>query len=133
MKLIILKDNLKKGLASVERAVLETGNLPILKNVLIKTHNNRIKISATNLELAINKFIAAKTLEEGGITVPFNTFYNIIANTDSERVNLESDKNNLIIKTDNYQARVQGISEEEFPIIPKIENQNNVIEINSTI
>jgi len=133
MKVIILKDNLKSGLVGVERAVSESSNLPILKNILIKTTENKIKISATNLELGINKFISGKIIEPGGLTVPFSAFYNIVSNTDSERINMEIDKNNLLIKTDNYQARIQGISEEEFPIIPKIENQNTSIEINSSV
>lgn len=133
MKLIILKDNLKTGLVGVERAVLESGNLPILKNILIKTAGNKIKISATNLELGINKFISGKIIEEGGLTVPFNTFYNIVTNTDTERINLETDKNNLIIKTDNYQARIQGISEDEFPIIPKTQSTETSIEINTLV
>ena len=44
MKIIILKDNLKEGLNSVIRAVSENNNLPILKNILIKTFNNKILI-----------------------------------------------------------------------------------------
>ncbi len=133
MKIIILKDNLRSSLLIIEKAVTENSNLPILKNFLLKTLDTKLKISATNLEIGINKFINAKINESGSLTIPFATLNNIISNIDSERINLESDKNNLIIKTDNYQARIQGINEEEFPLIPKIENQENNIEINSTI
>lgn len=133
MKLIILKDNLKSGLSIIERAVSEQTNLPILKNILIKTVNNSINLSATNLELGVNKFISGKVIENGGLTIPFQIFYSIISNIDSDRINLESDKNTLTIKTDNYQAKIQGINEEEFPIIPKIQNEENQIKINSTI
>lgn len=133
MKLIILKDNLKTGLAVTERAISEQTNLPILKHVLIKTINNSISLSATNLELGINKFINGKIIENGGLTIPFQIFYNIISNIDSDRVNLESEKNVLTIKTDNYQAKIQGINEEEFPIIPKTQNNEPQIIVNSTI
>lgn len=133
MKIIILKDNLKSGLLIIEKAITENSNLPVLKNFLLKTSDTKLKISATNLEIGINKFINAKINEPGGLTIPFLTFNNIISNIDSDRINLESDKNNLIIKTDNYQARIQCINEEEFPLIPKIENQDNILTINSTI
>jgi DNA polymerase-3 subunit beta len=133
MKLIILKNNLKEGLSVVERAVTESGNLPVLKNISFKTEDGKIKISATNLELGITSFISGKINQEGGVTIPFSAFYNIIANTDSERVSIEVEKNNIVVKNDNYQARIQGISIEEFPIIPKIENPTNSLEINSTI
>jgi DNA polymerase-3 subunit beta len=111
MKIIILKDNLKEGLNSIVRAVSENNNLPILKNILIKTFNNKIRLTATNLELAISKSVSGKIVEDGSITVPFSVLNGIISNLDSEKVSLESKKDNLILKTDNYEAAIQGVSE----------------------
>lgn len=133
MKIIILRSNLKESLAAVEKAVSETSNLPILKNVLLKTYNNKIKIAATNLDLGITKLTSGKIIEEGGITVPFSTFYSLVNNSDNERITIETDKNNLIFKTDNYSAKIQGVSQEEFPIIPKIENEDSYIEIEAPV
>lgn len=129
MKLIVLRNNLKEGLSAVERAVTESTSLPILKNVLIKTFNNKIKLIATNLEFGVSKLISGKIIEEGGLTVPFNIFHGIINNSESERINLEVEKNNLIVKTDNYEAKIQGLPVEEYPIIPKIENNDYYLEI----
>ena len=133
MKLIVLKNNLQNGLNSIERAVTENANLPILKNVLIKTVNNKIQLSATNLELAVTKHISGKIIEEGSITIPLNIFLTIINNINNERVSLEVENNNLFLKTDNYEANIQGLPEEEFPIIPKIENTKNYLKINSEL
>lgn len=133
MKIIILKSNLKNGLSSVERAVTESNKLPILKNVLLKTTDGRIKLSTTNLELGINRLISGKIIENGSITVPFNTFYSIVNNSDNERINLEVKNNTLIFKTDNYEAKIQGVGEDEFPIIPKIEKENQYLEISSVV
>jgi len=133
MKLIILKDNFKKGLSCVERIVADNTSLPILKNILIKIIDNKIKISATNLELGIEKFISGKILEDGSLTVPFLILNNIISNTDSDRINIEKEGDNIIIKTDNYKAKIQGIQEDEYPIIPKIKNKEKNIEINTDI
>src|SRR3989344_1891753 len=133
MKIIVLRNNLKNGLSSVERSVSENNTLPILKNVLVKTYNNRIKLVSTNLELGISSLVSGKIIEEGGICIPFNTFYGIINNIDSEKVELETDKNTLLIKTDNYKAIIQGINSEEFPIIPKLENTDYFLEINGEL
>lgn len=133
MKIIILRSNLKDGLVAVERAVSETGNLPILKNVLLKTFNNKVKIAATNLDLGITKLTSGKIIEEGGITVPFSTFYSLVNNSDNERITLETEKNNLVFKTDNYSAKIQCVGQEEFPIIPKIENEEAYIEVEQSI
>lgn len=133
MKLILLNSNLKEGLNVVSRAISEGSNLPILKNILIKTYNNKIKLVATNLELAAIQLISGKIIEEGGVTVPFSVLSGIANNCDSERVTLETDGNVLKFKTDNYEASIQGLSEEEFPIIPKIENIKNNLVINSDL
>ena len=132
MKVVILKSNLKGGLSSVERAVGESSNLPVLRNVLLKTSGNKINISTTNLELAITKTISGKIIEEGGLTIPFSTLNNIVNNTTQERVSLEKDGDNFIFKTDNYEAKIQGLKEDEFPVIPKIKSEN-CIEFNPII
>jgi DNA polymerase III subunit beta len=133
MKLIVLSSKLKEGLTTIERAVRDGGSLPVLKNVFLRTEKNKIQISATDLELGITRFVFGKIIEEGVVSVPFQTIYKIITNSDSERINLESEKNNLLVQTDNYKAAIQGVNPEEFPIIPKIKNEKNHLEINTSI
>lgn len=133
MKFIILKNNLKEGLKVIEKITADNLNLPILKNFLIESFDNKIKLSATNLELAVTTFISGKIIENGGITIPLGIFSSIVNNLQSERINLELKNNKLLIKTDNYSAEIQGIKKEEFPIIPKITNNQFYLEINNSI
>jgi DNA polymerase-3 subunit beta len=133
MKLIILKNNLKEGLNSVEKGINENTNLPILKNILLKTVGNKIQLSATNLELGITKLISGKITEEGGLTVPFQTFYGLVNNINSDRISLETNNNAIFIKTDNYEAKIQCLNEDDYPIIPKIENKDYYLEFNTDI
>ncbi len=132
MKLIILRGNLKEALQSLERAVTENNNLPILKNILLKA-DSRLTLIGTNLEIAVTYITAGKITEEGSITIPFTPFYSIINNSSSERINLATSGNTLVVKTDNYEAKIQGIGAEEFPIIPKIEDQKDILEMDSDI
>lgn len=133
MKIIVLKNNLKEGLDAVSRTVGEKINLPILKNVLIDGEDGKIKIFATNLETAIIKEVSGKIIEPGKITVPFDVLFNIISNVPGERINLETKKSNLFLKTDNYEASIQGVNSDEFPIIPKIKKDKNFLEIQGAI
>ncbi len=133
MKTIILKSNLKSGLDAVGRGVGTTNNLPVLGTVLIKAHNNQIKLSATNLELAITKVVFGKIIEEGEIAVPFSTLASMVNNISSERINLEVKNTNLIVKTDNYEARIQGVETKEFPIIPTIKDKKDHLEVPSEL
>jgi DNA polymerase-3 subunit beta len=133
MRLIILNNKLKEALHSVGGVIGDNLNLPILKNILIKTEDNKINISATNLELAITYWALGKIIENGSLTVPLSILANIINNLTSERITLENKNYNLLIKTDNYEATVQGLNPEDFPIIPQINHLNKFIKINSKI
>ncbi|MEK7149681.1 MAG: DNA polymerase III subunit beta [Patescibacteria group bacterium] len=133
MELVVLKSNLKEGLNILGKIGSENLTLPILRNFLLETFDNKIKISATNLEIAAVSFIPAKIIKDGELTIPINIISTIINNLQNERINLEIKDNNLIIKTENYNAKIQGIKKEEFPIIPKLENINEFIEIESAL
>ncbi|MBI5306067.1 DNA polymerase III subunit beta [Candidatus Wolfebacteria bacterium] len=133
MKLIVLKNNLKDGLRKIEKIVSENSNLPILKNFLIESFDNKIKLSYTNLEIAITTLISGKIIEDGAITIPLNIFNFIINNIQNEKINLELKNEKLIIKTDNYQAEINTIKKEEFPIIPKIKNDKHYLEISNIL
>lgn len=132
MKLIILKNNLIEGLNAVERAISGTTNLPILKNILIKTEGGRIVFTGTNLELAITQLVPGKIIEEGEITVPLPVLAAIAKNLNTERVSLDVEGTRITITTDNYEAVLQGQDAKDFPIIPLIQDKSNTISISST-
>jgi len=53
MKVTTLQENLARGLQIAGRAVSTRGSLPILGNVLLRTENGRLKLTATNLEVGL--------------------------------------------------------------------------------
>lgn len=133
MKFIVVKDNIKNGLSIISKAGGVNIDLPIIKNALIDTQENKIKLTSTDLEIAITYFVNGKVIENGKFTVPINTLLSVVGNIQSERLNIEKNGNQLEIKTDNYEAKIQGSPADEFPITPKIKNQDNFIEIKSDI
>ena len=132
MKLIILRSNLKTGLGALERAVVENNNLPILKSFLLKA-DTRVSLQATNLEIGVTYLTNAKITEPGSIVVPFAPLYSIIQNSTSERISMEVAGNTLTVKTDNYEAKMQGLPPEEFPIIPSLEDESRSLELSSDV
>ncbi len=133
MKFIVIKTNLKDGLAVTERGTGENLNLPILKNILFETENNRIRLTATDLEIAISYYVSGKVIENGKFTAPVNVIYDLINNIQSERLNIEKRGNKLEIKTDNYSASIHGLTADDFPITPKIKNKEEYLEIKAEI
>jgi len=115
----------------MECAISESLNLPILKNILIKTNGDGIVFTSTNLELAVECVISGKVIEKGEITIPFSIFNSIIKNLNSERISLEEKNKKVVISTDNYEAVIQGQDSKEFPIIPPIANKNKKLKINT--
>lgn len=133
MKFIVIKTNLKDGLVVVNRGIGENLNLPILKNVLIETENNNIKLTTTNLEIAVSYNISGKVIENGKFTAPMNIISNLINNIQNERLNIEKKGNKLEIKTDNYSAFINGLIADDFPITPKIKNKEEYLEIKAEV
>ena len=133
MKVIVIKNNLKEGLSAIGRIAGSNPQLPILKNVLLETLENKIVLTATNLEIAIKFIISGKIIENGSIAAPVGILSNIISNIQSERLNIETRKDILDVKTDNYQASINSSLSDEFPLIPKIKNQEDYIELESSL
>jgi DNA polymerase-3 subunit beta len=123
MKLSCLQENLNRGLGVVGRAVATRTTLPITNNVLLATEKSRLKLAATNLELAISCWIGAKVEEEGAITVPARLLSDFISSLPSETVDisLSPQTKTLGLKCARFEARISGIDAKDFPPIPKVE------------
>ena len=65
MKISCLQENLNHGLAVVGRAVATRATLPVTQNVLLSVDQSMLRLSATNLEVAITTWTGAMIEEEG--------------------------------------------------------------------
>ncbi len=120
MKLQVTQENLNRALNSVARVANSRGTLPVLANVLIKTSNNRLSLSATNLDIAITHFIGAKVTEEGSITVPARLMQDFVGSLPEGVINLDLQETKLNVSTKQYQSVVNGIAADDFPVMPAI-------------
>jgi DNA polymerase-3 subunit beta len=123
MKLTCLQENLNRGLSIVGRAVATRTTLPITNNVLLATDDGRLKLVATNLEMAISCWIGAKIEEEGAITVPARLLTEFVSSlpSDTIAVNLSPQTKTLGLKCARFEARISGVDAKEFPPIPSVD------------
>src|SRR5712691_7475492 len=70
MRVSCLQQNLAEGLGAVGRVVPGKSTLPVLSNVLMATDEGRLKLAATNLEMAMTVWVGARVEDEGTITLP---------------------------------------------------------------
>jgi DNA polymerase-3 subunit beta len=128
MKVTCLQENLAKGLSVVSRAVANRSTLPITANVLIETDNSRLKLAATNLEIAVSCWIGAKVEEEGSITVPNRFLTPFVDSLPNDRMELALTPRSRQVKIEcgRNQATIGGMDAEDFPAIPTVQGDATV-------
>ncbi len=120
MKAIVLQENLARGLNIVSRAVAPRSTLPVLGNVLLATDEGRLRLSATNLEMAITCWIGARIEEEGSTTVPARTFSDLVSTLPGDQVLLTLDvqTQTLNVRCGPSNTDIKCIDAQEFPPLP---------------
>jgi len=123
MRLSCLQENLNRGLSIVGRAVATRTTLPITNNVFLATDQSRLKLIATNLEMAISCWIGAKVEEEGAITVPARLLTEFISSLPSDKIDisLSPKTKTLELKCARFEARISGVDAKDFPPIPTVD------------
>jgi len=123
MKLSWLQENLNRGLSIVGRAVATKTTLPITNNVLLATDEGRLKLVATNLEMAISCWIGAKVEDEGAITVPARLLTEFVSSLPSDTISIQlsPQTKTLGLKCARFEARISGVDAKEFPPIPSVD------------
>ena len=115
-----MQENLARGLAVVSRAVSTRSTLPVLANVLLRTEDAGLKLTATNLEIGITVWVPGKIDIDGSTTVPAKLLSDIVSSLGgSERVELEVQApDTLLLRAGRFTAHLRGIDADEFPAIP---------------
>ena len=123
MRIACLQEKLNRGLGIVGRAVATRTTLPITGFVLLATDQGRLKLAATNLEIAISHWLGAEVGEEGSIAIPAGLLSSFVGSLPLERIDLNAPPGSqtLELKCARYEARIKGQSANEFPPIPQIE------------
>jgi len=127
MKFEIERKNLLKGLSLIQGVVEKKKTLPILLNVLIETIEDKIVLTATDLEIGIKNTYDSKIIEPGKITVNAKKIFEIIKELPDEIITIKSKENNWIeIKCRNSKFNILALSPDEFPSINSNHSKNSI-------
>ena len=124
MNVSCLQEHLAKGLGIVGRAVAVRSTLPITANILLSTEEGRLKLAATNLEIALSCWVGAQVEEEGAITVPSRLLIDFVNSLPSEKIEmtLAPRSRQLKLACARNQATMSGVDADDFPPIPTVED-----------
>ncbi len=127
MKVICGKEELMRGIQTVSPVASSKSTLPVLSNFLFETEGDKIKLSSTDLEIAVKCHIKSEIVEEGGITIPAKRFADIIKELSSDaEIEIKADDTNQInIKSGKSKFTLMGIAKSEYPVIPDFPKENN--------
>ncbi len=114
-----MQENLARGLSVVSRAVSSRSTLPVLANVLLKTEDAGLKLTATNLEIGITYWVPGKIESDGATTVPAKLLTDLVNSLPAgDKIDLElGPGESLHLKSGRFETHIKGIDAEEFPAI----------------
>ncbi|HVM90481.1 MAG TPA: DNA polymerase III subunit beta [Verrucomicrobiae bacterium] len=120
MNFACTQENLLQGLSLVSHIAGKNANLPILGNVLLKTENGGLKLSTTNLEMAVSAMVRGRVEQAGEYTVPAKLLQDYISLLPSGKVELVVTEQGLDVRADGSSTTVRGMPSSEFPLIPRL-------------
>ena len=119
MEFTINRDIFLKSLSHAYGVIEKKTALPILSNILIEAKDDKIKITATDLDIIYSEEITIKTIEkEGATTTSASIIYDILRkleSKDSIKISLVS-QNKLKLISGNSKFNLLCIPPENFPL-----------------
>jgi DNA polymerase-3 subunit beta len=128
MNLTITKEQILNGLQAVQNVVSTRTTLPILSNVLLRAEGERLEFTATDLDVTVSCGVEAKVKKGGASTVPVKRLFGIVRELASGEIEMEVDEKNVCsIRSGPSFYRINGLSAEEFPPLPKFKDDKKAV------
>lgn len=118
MRVTLERAALLKSLSHLHRVVERRNTIPILGNVLLRTHGNEIELKATDLDIEITETLSCDVAQQGAITIPAHLLYDIVRKLpDGSHISFElgADQNSLNLKAGRSRFQLQILPEADFP------------------
>jgi DNA polymerase III subunit beta len=121
MKLTITREQLQEGLVAVAASIPAKTTLPILSNILLEATKDGIRLSGTDLDIAVSTTVSASVDQEGAITLPARKLVEIVRELPSAAIRLTaSGEQRVTIECGRSRFRLLGLPREEFPAFPTV-------------
>src|SRR6266481_2213409 len=134
MNLTISKEQIINGLQAVQNVVSTRTTLPILSNVLLRAEGDRLGFTATDLDVTITSAVEAKVKKPGASTVPVKKLFGIVRELTNLEIDLQVDEKNVCqIQSGPSFYRINGLSADEFPPLPKFKEEKKVVLPQATV
>jgi DNA polymerase-3 subunit beta len=125
LRIQIDQRSLSNHINIAQKGISSKTTLQILNGILLQTIGDKLKLTATDLEIGIETYVDCNILEEGSIVVNSKIFGDIIKKLPNSTINIEVKENNINIKCENSEFNILGSNPSEYPELPAIINKNS--------
>src|SRR5919202_1508321 len=121
MRFTISREKLQEGLTAVAATVPAKTTLPVLANILIETTDKGIRLSGTDLDIAVSTEVSADVDAQGAITIPAKKLQEIARELPPSPVKIASaGEQRITLDCGRSHFKILGLPRDEFPSFPAV-------------
>ena len=121
MRFTISREKLQEGLTAVTASIPSKTTLPVLANILVETTEKGIRLSGTDLDIAVSTEVAADVEAAGAITIPAKKLSEIARELPPAPVKISSvGEQRITLDCGRSRFRLLGLPKDEFPSFPSV-------------
>src|SRR5687767_13966795 len=121
MRLTISREKLQEGLNAVTASIPGKTTLPVLANILVETTERGIKLSGTDLDIAVSTEVAADVEISGAVTIPARKLSEIARELPPAPVRIAAiGEQRITLECGRSKFKLLGLPRDEFPTFPSV-------------
>src|SRR5438067_2433646 len=121
MRFTITREKLQEGLAAVTPTTPPKTTLPVLANILVETTERGIRLSGTDLDIAVTTEVAADVETQGAITIPAKKLSEIAKELPPSPVKMAtSGEQRVTLDCGRSHFKILGLPRDEYPNFPTV-------------
>src|SRR4026207_1931646 len=121
MRFTISREKLQEGLAAVAASIPAKTTLPVLANILLETTDKGIKLSGTDLDIAVSTEVMADIDAAGAVTIPAKKLSEIARELPPAPVKIGAvGEQRVTIECGRSRFKLLGLPRDEFPTFPSV-------------
>ena len=121
MRFTIAREKLQEGLNAVAASIPAKTTLPVLANILVETTERGIRLSGTDLDIAVSTEVAADVESPGAITIPAKKLTEIARELPPSPVKIgAAGEQRITLECGRSRFKLLGLPRDEFPTFPTV-------------
>lgn len=135
MHVLVAKKDLLRVLARCQGVADKKSTMPVLGNVLLESATDSLRLSATDLVLAVSGTISAEVKKPGSVAVGAKDLFERVRMMPEGELVIEADENATTVIRATTSARrytIHGVPGEEFPALPR-SGEGEAIELEAAV